>query len=318
MSASANTRRLRAGVSLVGLALLPSLVFVSIASAEEPRVHLLWERPVGSLCPSRAALEADVEEIMDRRIFTPRADAPLIVSGVIDENATQAHVRIEARGENGVLLGTRDLNADAGRCASLRSSIVLVLTLFVEMDAGGEWSEGGPRTRLGIGLNAKVASVPMPRAAASGGPTFSLDIGDVWRIRADGAYWLPVSIETRSGVGTKLEAFSLALRACARLWNENPFGVRVCAGAEMGALIARPLMISGPKRQTRLLASGLADVGWEIRMGDVALLDFAVGPLLSLTRPAFSYDRDSRTPMPVYRPKLGGILFQLTFIILGS
>lgn len=305
--------------SVAGLLIVVSAsAFCTSASAQEPRVHLVWERPVGSLCPSRAALEADVEEIMDRRIFTERPDAPLVVSGVIEEGATQAQVHIEARGEHSLLLGTRDLTAAAGRCASLRSAIVLVLTLFVELDASGESSDGSLRTRVGFGLHAQVASTPMPRAAPSGGPAFSLELGDTFRIRADGAYWLPVSIETQRGVGTKLEAFSLALRGCAKLWRDSAFGVRVCAGAEMGALISRPLMLSGPKRQTRLLASGLADVGWEIHLGDFGMLDLAVGPLLSLSRPSFSYDRRGGTRMAVYRPHLGGILFQLTFIILGS
>jgi hypothetical protein len=295
--------------------------FLSIAAAQDPRVHLIWDRPVGSLCPSRAALQSDVEEAIGRRVFVEADKARLVVRGVIEDGAIEARVRIEARSANGVLLGTRELTAPAGRCSSLRGAIAVVLTLFVDRDEADDSSAqdaDGTRTRLGFGASGAVVSTPLPRATLAFGPTLSLDVGRYLRFQADGAYWVPVSIETRQGVGAKLQAFSFRLRACARLWEDRTFGLRVCAGGEAGALIASPLQLTGPRRQTRLLGHGFLDLGWVTRLGSVGFIDLAVGPLLSFSRPAFSYLRGDGEPMAVYRPKLGGIIFQLTFIILGS
>ncbi|HET6336148.1 MAG TPA: hypothetical protein VFG30_23155 [Polyangiales bacterium] len=291
---------------------------MSLAAAQDPRVHLVWERPVGSLCPSRAALEADVEEVMGRRIFTEREDAPVIVHGVIEDGSTEAHVRIDARSKGGVLLGTRELTAPAGRCSSLRGAIALVLTLFVDRDEGDASAEESLDTRIGFGISGEVVSTPLPRTTFAAGPTVSLEVGPYLRFQADGAYWVPVSIQTQRGVGARLGAFSFRLRICAKLWGDGTFGLRACAGAEAGALVASPLELAGPPRQTRLLAHGMLDLGWETRLGRFALIDLAAGPLLSFSRPRFSYVRENGEPMAVYRPKLGGIIFQLTFIILGS
>jgi hypothetical protein len=291
---------------------------MSLAAAQDPRVHLVWERPVGSLCPSRAALEADVEEVMGRRIFTERADAPLTVHGVIEDGSAEAHVRIDARSKSGALLGTRELTAPAGRCSSLRGAIALVLTLFVDRDEGDASGEESVDTRIGFGISGEVVSIPLPRTTFAAGPTLSLDVGRYLRFQADGAYWVPVSIQTQRGVGAKLEAFSFRLRACGKLWGDGTFGLRVCVGGEAGAIVASPLELAGPPRQTRLLAHGMLALGWETQLGKVALIDLAAGPVLSLSRPAFSYTRGNGERMAVYRPKLGGIIFQLTFIILGS
>jgi hypothetical protein len=296
-----------------------SSLWISIAAAQPPQVHLVWERPVGSLCPSRAALESDVEQVLGRHIFTPRADAGVIVRGVIDDGSTEARVRIDARSSNGVLLGTRELIAPTGRCASLRGAIALVLTLFVDRDDGSDAAAGADADiRGGFGVHGEVVSSPLPRATIAVGPAFSLEVGHVFGLHADAAYWIPVSIETQRGVGAKLAAFSLALRACARFWGSRVFGLQLCGGAEMGALVVSPLRIEGPARQIRLLGHAVLDLRLEAQLASFAAVDVAIGPLLSFSRPALSYVGGDGARMPVYRPQLGGILFQLTFIILGS
>jgi hypothetical protein len=292
--------------------------WISIAAAQPPHVHLVWDRPIGSLCPSRAALESDVEQVMGRAIFTDRDDARVIVHGVIEDRSTEARVRIDARSMNGALLGTRELSAPAGRCASLRGAIALVLTLFVERDDEGEApATAATDTQIGFGVGGEVVSSTLPRAAFAAGPSLTLAVGEVLAFHADAAYWFPVSIETQRGVGAKLEALSVALRACVKFWGGRVFGLHSCAGAEMGALIESPLRLAGPTHQTRLLAHALLDLRLQTRIGSLALLELAVGPLLSLSRPEFSYVGRNGERIPVYRPQLGGIIFQLTFIILG-
>lgn len=295
-----------------------SSLWISIATAQPPDVHLVWERPVGSLCPSRAVLEADVEEVMGRRIFTAATDARVTVRGAIQERADAVRVRMEARSSEGTTLGVRELSAPAGECASLRAPIVLVLTLFVERDEGSEQSGDTIQIRVGIGASATVASTPLPRTTMTAGPALSIELGSILRLQLDAAYWVPVSIETRRGVGAKLEAFSLALRTCARFVGDDTFGVRLCLGVEAGPLIASPLRLEGPERQVRLLGHGLLELRAETQLGGFARLDVATGPLLSFSRPWFSYVREDGVTMRVYRPELGAILFQLTFIILGS
>jgi hypothetical protein len=311
---------LKAFLSLL-LAASASPVWISLAAAQTPGVHLVWERPVGSLCPSREALEADVEQVMGRRIFTSPANARLIVRGVVEDGSTGARVRIDAQSAKGAVLGTRELSAPPGRCASLRGAIALVLTLFVERDDGSAEQAGeSTNARFGLGASFTVTSTPLPRTAVAGGPSLSLELlGALLRFQVDAEYWAPVSVETRRGVGAKIGAFSLAVRACGRLWGEaGTLVLRLCAGADLGALVASPLQLAGPRQQTRLLAHGMLDVRGEVPLGSDVMLAFAVGPLLSLSRPTFSYLRSDGELRDVYRPHLGGVIFQVTFIILGS
>jgi len=94
--------------------------------------------------------------------------------------------------------------------------------------------------------------------------------------------------------------------------------LRSCLGGELGGLIASPLQLEGPERQVRLLAQGLFELRGEMELGSAVRVDAAVGPVLSLSRPSFSYTRADGADVPVYRPNLGGIIFAVTFIILGS
>jgi hypothetical protein len=304
--------------SLVAFA--ASSLWASIGFAQSHEVHLVWERPVGSLCPSRAAIESDVEALIGRKVFTDASGARVTLRGVIKDGASEARVRLEARTATGVVIGMRELSAEPGRCASLRDAIALVLTMF--LDREGEMqlealAEGS--LRFGIGAAGGVASTPLPRATFIAGPSVSLEVGSLLRFRLDGAYYWPVTIRTRAGLGTKLEAYSVALRACFGLWSDpSVFGLRLCVGGEVGALVATPLGLEGPAKQTRLLAQGSLDVRWEKQLGSFAMFDAAVGPLVSFSRPPFSYIRNDDEEIRVYQPGLLGILFQITFIILGS
>jgi hypothetical protein len=296
-----------------------SLIWIPATVAQAPGVQLIWERPPASHCPSRAVLEADVEAEMGRHVFGSAEDARVIVRGDIQDLSTGVRVRLEARNLDGTLRGTRELSAAPGQCASLRGAIVLVLTLLVEHDEPAlEQSADSSDVHFGIGASVNLQSVPLPRVTVSGGLASTLELGRVLRFHADAAYWLPVAIQTPRGVGATLHAFSLALRACARFWGErHSFGLSLCAGAEGGPLIATPRGLEGPARQVRLLAHGLLELRWEAYLG-AGVLHVAAGPLLSFSRPSFSYVRADGATMPVYRPQLGGIIFQIAFIILGS
>jgi hypothetical protein len=302
---------------LKALVLAGSMLACSLASAQPAEVHLIWDRPVGSTCPARPALEADVEEILGRRVFVDAAHARVILRGAITDDAAGPRVRIEARSLRGELLGERTLTGPPGRCETLRDAIALVLTLFVDEESQPERSAS--EVRFAIGASASMISTPLPRWTPSAGPALALELGSWLRVRADGAAYLPVAIQTARGVGARMYAFSVALRACARVLGEPSVVVmRVCAGSELGALIASPLSLRGPARQTRLLAAGLLDVRWEKEVAETALIEVAVGPVLELSRPRFSYLRSDGTSMPVYRPSLAGLQLQISVLLLGS
>ena len=300
-------------------ALLIGVCWTSVGQAEGPTAHLIWERPVGSLCPTRAALQADVEQTMGRRVFRDDHSAHVTVRGVIEDSLDGAHVQIEARAADGTHLGTRQFSAPAGHCDELRGAIALVLTLFLERgDEAGPMLQEEGETHIGFGASAAVLSTPLPRATVAGGPSLSLEFGQHLRVRADGAIWFPVVVQTARGTGATLNALSLALRLCVRPWASTPIRLLICAGGEGGALIATPLQLVGPERQTRLLAHGLLDMRLEARLGTFALLDLAAGPLVTLSRPAFSYKLSDGGLMPVYQPTRFGFVVQMSFVIVGS
>ena len=293
------------------LAAAASLLCSAGATAQTPGIHFVWQRPAASMCPLQSVLEADVEELMGRSVFTTAADARMIVHGAIEDGSNGVRVHIEAASARGEQLGTRELSASAGQCASLRGAIGLVLTMFAEYDAP---SSSASDDIWGFGAAAALASEPLPRFAISVGPALMFEHDRFLQLRVSAAYWPPVSIETARGVGATLEAFSLTLRACARVWD----GFGLCAGAEGGALSATPRRLIGPARQVRLLAHGLLDARWEVSLARALRADFALGPLLSFSRPAISYLRADGERMAVYRPQLMGIIFRLTLIILDE
>ncbi len=296
------------------------LLSISTAAADTAGVHLIWERPPGSLCPSRAALEADVEAVLGRSVFRPAGEARVFVTGDVDELSDRVRVRIEARTARGTVLGMRELTAPPRQCASLRQAIGLVLTLFVEYgDEGVERLGDDSDTRIGFGIAGGVLSTPMPRATFAGGPTILIELGDSVRLRADANAWLPVTVRTARGFGARLYAFSLALRACTRIvGGRNAFGLHVCAGAEGGTLFATPRKLDGPDRQFRLLAQGMLELRFDAYLSRGLALDVGVGPLLSFSRPTFSFDDREGERVSVHRPNLEGIIFQFALIILGS
>lgn len=278
------------------------------ASARAPEVYLSWQRPAGSLCPSRDVLIADVEALMERDVFTSEAEARVRVRGVVDDDANGVRVHIEAIGAHGEPLGMRELTAPAGQCASIRDAIALVLTLFIEYEA-----PANERTDLVFGLGGEIglAQAPMPRLAWSVGPTLSLAIERALELYLGAAYWPAVAIKTARGTGAELTAVSAELRACVRPWR----GLGVCGGLESGALMAVPLELEGPERQTRLLAHALLEVSYRLELARMLLVDLAGGGLVSLSRPSFSYLRADGDEMAVYRPDLAGVNFRLTIII---
>ncbi|MDD9947088.1 MAG: hypothetical protein OXU20_38955, partial [Myxococcales bacterium] len=296
---------------VVRLLVVPALLGVhSTAQAEPPRVRFEWQRPFTSTCPPRRVLEADVEALVGRSLFTTRSDAELVVRGEIHEHATGGvQVHIEATHRDGQALGARDLHAPSGRCASLRDAIALVLTLFVEhRGASNDAESTEPAWRLGA--VAGLGSTPLPGLSLSLGPTASLAFAPALEVRAIAAYWLPNMTQTVREVGASLEALSLDLQACTSLWR----GLGVCTGVAAGAMFASPRGVDGPGRQVRLLSVGTALVRWQSWFADVGV-ELAAGPALSFSRPRLSFRDVDGQRVTVHRPPLLGIKLHVGLIM---
>jgi hypothetical protein len=296
---------------ITALWLLP----LSAALAAPARVHLAWQRPPGSTCPPQAVLEQDVEQALGRPIFTSAQAAQLQILGSVDDAASGVVVRLRAQRIDGKLLGMRELRAQPGQCAALRTDISLVLTLLVENNRVVTSEPPAPEFKLGLWAGLLVNT--LPRATFGGGPAFALDIvGDV-QLRADAAYWLPVAVQTAGGIRAQLQAASLALRVCPHIAgaDDGVFGLRLCGGGQLDVLFASQTQPAGFGSQVRVIAQGLAELRGALRLGRTARLELALGPLLALSRLSLYAVGSDGSRVLLYRPPILGMILSLGFII---
>jgi hypothetical protein len=294
------------------------LVPLTAALASPAWVHLEWQRPPGSTCPPQATLEQDVEQALGRPIFTSAQNAQLLVRGTIEERSSGVLVRLQAQRSDGKLLGLRELRGQPGQCAALRDDIGLVLTLLVERDGVGVEEPPAPSAlRLDLGLWTGFLVNTLPRGTFGLGPALALDLGGYAQLRADAAYWLPVSIQTAGGIQATLQAASLALRICPRLAGneESLFSMRLCGGAQLGALFTSQTQPAGAATQTRLIVQGLLELRSGLRLGRTAQLELALGPILSLNRTSLLAVRSDGSSVQLYRQPSAGLILSLGFII---
>jgi hypothetical protein len=287
---------------------------LTAARADSIPVYLEWERPLGSTCPPAKVLEQDVEETLDRPVFTSQKDAQLYILGFIEEHDDSTSVRLSARNRKGALLGTRELHATGGGCAALRSDIVLVLTLLVEREQ--LLSEATPDLRTSFGPSGTLMVHVLPRWSAGVGPTLVLDIADSLQLRWDLTYFLPVPVRTASGLAANLHAVSLTMRACPYLFggSDSAWSLHACGGLQVGTWLIAQTEPSERALQLRLLAQGLVELRAGLRVGSGAKLELSAGPSLAISRTSVyaSYAADS--PVFLYRVPLVGAQLQLGLV----
>ena len=293
----------------VGLA-LP----LTAARADSIPVYLEWERPLGSTCPPAKVLEQDVEETLDRPVFTSQKAAQLYITGVIEEQDDSTMVRLSARNRKGALLGTRELHATGGGCAALRSDIVLVLTLLVEREQ--LLSEAPPALVTSFGAAGTFMLHVLPRWSAGVGPTLVLDIAGSLQLRWDLTYFLAVPVRTVSGIAADLHAVSLTMRVCPHLLGsaDSDLSLHVCGGLQAGTWLISQTEPSTRALQLRLLAQALVELRVGLRLGSSAKLELSAGPSLAISRTSVyaSYAADSRVFL--YRVPLLGAQLQLALV----
>ena len=285
----------------------------SAAKAENRAVYLEWQRPLGSTCPPANVLERDVEETLDRKVFTTTPAAELSIQGSIEEQGPETWVHLTARNRQGRVLGMRELHAVGGGCAALRSDIVLVLTLLVERE---EVLSEETDVNVSLGVSGTLMAYVLPRWDAGVGPTLVLDVADaLLQLRADLTYFFPVAIRTTSGVAAELHAASLTLRACPRLYGQDSaFSLHVCGGLQAGAWLVSQTEPSSRPLQIRLLAQGLLELRAGVQLGESTRLTLAVGPSLSVHRTTFFAAYDAGMRALLYRVPLLGAQVQLALV----
>jgi hypothetical protein len=308
-------RRLRCSLCVVWLvALLPW----TLARADERHVWFQWQRPPASMCPGRAALEADVEDLLGRPVFARESEAELLVRGSVRETSEGAYAVLDAQLADGTPVGRRELVAPAGECASLRQALALVLTLFAEEGEGARASRTDPWTTPGRplwGLTTGLLFGPMPRAEGGLGALLAVELARGLRGRLDASYFLPRSIQTRIGQGARLEAAALGIRICPRLVAAARFTFRGCAGSELGGWFASPKELSATAHRTRLFAQGVVELEVEARVLPRLALTISLGPTLPFARPQFYARTADDKSLTVFRPGLLGAFLRMGVII---
>ncbi|MFM2416305.1 MAG: hypothetical protein RL385_1028 [Pseudomonadota bacterium] len=306
---------LRSCLFALGLLLLQPRV---VAHAEERSVWFQWQRPPASMCPGRATLEADVEDLLGRPVFTREADAELRVRGGVREDADRVYAYLDAQLADGTPLGRRELTAAAGECASLRQALALVLTLFAEES---EAAVGRPRNvwpapgSLRWGLTTGVLMGTLPRADGAAGALLVSELAKGLRGRIDATYFFPIAVQTQAGQGARIDAAALGLRICPHLWGEGTLVLRACAGADLGVFRARPKALSEGAQRVRLLGQGILTLEAEARLHARLGLLVGLGPTFPFARPHFYLRTAADQPITVFRPGLVGAFLHMSVII---
>jgi hypothetical protein len=302
-----------AGALLVALMVLAPR---TQAQAEAARVHLHWVRPPNSMCPAGATVQRDVEEQLEQRVFVPESEAEVLVRGRVHDQATGVRVLVEVRDAGGALLGKRELTAKAGECASLRSPLAFLLGMLLESE-GMRLAERRRRTSsLRAGASVGLLSGVLPRTSPGLGLRFAVDPTHALRLRVDASYWLPVVLETPSGVGAKLQSLGLELLACPRLGRSTErLDWWICGGVRAASLHGAPRKLSGAERQLRVLGQGVLELALSVRLSPRSSLELGAGLLTSFTRPEVTYVRSDRSVARVHRVARFGAILRLGLTI---
>jgi hypothetical protein len=305
------------------------------ARADAPEAQLTWATPEGGACShtiTAASIEREVEQLVGHPVFvSANGQANLVLRGGATLAPDGLHAWFEARDASGALAGRRELNEASGDCGALQHSAALVLSILLDHPRGAAEPSAEPHERVARRLSGSAGvsawSGPLPRLAP--GFWLSLELGlTTWlRVRADGAYWLPVEKEAgEQGAGGRaggtLSAVTGGLAICP-IWSPGPSGGRVrvgaCLGGQAGSFLATPMGLDQDNLVARLLAQATLEVGVSVRVQRLTTLFVSAGPALALTRPRFYYTREDAqrrgAEFDVYRPEKYGMIARIGMTI---
>ena len=301
-------------------ALLGLLVWLALpmpGSAEAPRARLVWRRPAQSMCPTAVSVESDVEQLLGRPVFTSSPDAEILIESDIEEDASGARVHIRAHNTDHVELGSRELSAAAGECASLRRPLSLVLSLLLDQESVSVRADRRRTRSLRLGVLAAGLSGTLPRMTAGFGLVLAVPLLARLDLQLGANYWLPVTIATSQGLGASFQAVAGEVALCPRLTSElGRFALSLCGGVQLGALLSSPRELEGPQRQARLSAQLLVELRLFAQLSRQFGLAGGISPVLSLSRPRYYLTHADGSTLDVHRPARGGVLLRVTLFFL--
>jgi hypothetical protein len=297
----------------IGLALTLAPAPPEPGGAAEPKSPLSWEAP--EECPDAHALQVDVERLLGRPIDA--ADlAPIAVDGRIERRGTAWHLRLE-------IGGAKAKELEAPRCETLAEVAALYVALAIDPMAMLEaeatprlpasrdyegttelsWpearGEAGPEAplvaarkrarglRIGARFMAGAGGFLLPGAAAGVAAGVSVMFPRA-RFEALGSYFVPTEAEhdEEPEVGAEIQLGAAALRGCPVLRVQR-WEFPLCAGVEVGAMVARGLGVEQPKVRRSVWVAGTLGAAAAWQPARVIALWAQVDAVVTLVRPAF-------------------------------
>lgn len=148
--------------SFASFALLASWLVPLCAAAEEaPRWTLNWVRAEGAeSCVSGRELELKLGQALAEAKV---ASAPRVIEGLImrDAESGQFRVRLRVLDEREAPVGLRELSSSAATCDTLTPSIILVLSMLVELSSGRPEPERAPAPSTPVAPESVQAPAPV-------------------------------------------------------------------------------------------------------------------------------------------------------------
>ncbi len=300
----------------VALAVWCSTTFAQAAEgapAGPITAHAEWVlEPSAADCLSRPALEREVERRLERRVFTSRQRADVILSGRLRRDGARWHARLALESASGEVLGTRDLVSETAHCSGLDETLVLVVALLVDLPRqaiGLRTPRDAPeprapwRAELWLGGGALVGTLPAASGVAAVAvaalppefPRFEL-----------GGFVTTASDATHRAGGARFRLAGARALLC-------PVGVgraaslELCVGQHVARLDVQAFGYVEPRATTHLLFAVSTAAHLGLRLSDWlgVRAGLSVGALLS--RPRFVVENPEGGLEEVFRPALAQI-----------
>lgn len=269
------------------------------------------------MCPEARTLEQDVEALAGRRVFVPRAEAAVLVSGGVEQHAEGTRALLEVRTRAGDLLGRRELVQADGDCAALRSPLALVLTMLLESPGAPPPSE--QRTgNLRVGLFGLLHTGVLPEVALGLGGSLGLLRARVLTLDLRASYFAPQNERGLAGSEARFQHWSAGLELCPRLWQRGRGSLFACSALELGALSAVPRGLLEQASATRLLGSAQLALALGVKLSRLSALWLSLGASAAWPRSRFFYRDAAGAPIELHRPAPLGAIFRLGLIIGGG
>jgi hypothetical protein len=270
-------------------------------------VYLDYQRAEGAeQCLANSALMTAVEARLGRRVFTSRESADVTAQLTAQHDGAAFHIVMALVDRDGHALGTRRLESRAGHCSALDDSVVLVLSLAVDLAARASVSTEANRAEPALEPSEHApleTELHIPRAASARGrgwtitPELGVAVGvglqpsanlglrlggrfessEFWRLGVAATWWSPERLGSEQGAQFSVQ--SLELEVCPWTREYRRVELSVCAEQLLARVSARSFGFDrSTPDESVLLAWGPSAVG-TYRLGD-ALVMSAVGSLL--------------------------------------